>query len=723
MILAILFSWFSVALPAYVVRFSIGPLPTTLLEVLFGVLMVWLVLQEGMQVFRDGWNALRAVRVAATAWVLAGLVAVVMSPVPLQGLGLWRAYFFEPMVFLVALSGLALRYPQQLSRERVERGLWWLAMWVSAYGLWQYLTGHMIPAPWNVALDAGRRAVGPFPYPNALALLVAPIGAYAFARYMYGERRKLALFAFFASVVGAYVSHSDGALGALAIAVFFIMLFHKQAKYLAIIGAGIALCAFAASPALRSSIIREVTFQGWSGKVRMYMWRDTMAMLRDRPVFGAGLSGYPVVFRPYQTTTGIEVFQYPHMIFLNMWSELGLLGLIVFAWIGVIWIREAWHGNSSDRRQAFVAIVPLFVMLVHGLVDVPYFKNDLAFVFWLLFWCAIRTASVERPRVLVVDAEAPESGAIREAVRTLRMSEPVALPTETVYGLGACVDDVTGLERIYRIKGRPATNPLIVHVADEAMAKRYAREWPQEAHELAQAFWPGPLTIVVERDRSRVPAMVSSGSTTVALRVPKHAVMQAVIRGCGVGIAAPSANAYQAISPVTAQHVLKSLGDRVALILDAGQAEGGIESTVVDVTVYPPVVLRPGILSFDALRRVLPVIRAKEGDELLAHSPGQVRKHYAPKAKVVLISTQEMEEVLMRDAGGAIGYMTICATSTKQPKYLKKMPSSAQAYASMLFRTLHELEDASCELIYIERPQEEGGEWGGINDRLTRSSA
>src|SRR5215207_179752 len=206
-------------------------------------------------------------------------------------------------------------------------------------------------------------------------------------------------------------------------------------------------------------------------------------------------------------------------------------------------------------------------------------------------------------RMIQVDADAPDA-AVREAAAVLRAGGLVAFPTETVYGLGAHALDPAAVERIYQAKGRPAYNPLIVHAADAAAARRLAARWPGAAERLAERFWPGPLTLVVPRS-PEIPDAVSAGLATVALRVPAHPVAHALLLAAGIPVAAPSANRSTQISPTTAEHVRRGLGERVDLIVDGGPCPVGIESTVLSLAGPVPTVLRPGTISIDDLRPVI----------------------------------------------------------------------------------------------------------------------
>jgi L-threonylcarbamoyladenylate synthase len=245
-------------------------------------------------------------------------------------------------------------------------------------------------------------------------------------------------------------------------------------------------------------------------------------------------------------------------------------------------------------------------------------------------------------QVIRVDPAAPEPGAIQLAAATLLAGGLVAFPTETVYGLGANAFDPAAVGRIYMVKGRPASDPVIVHIADLAQLGDVAEDIPALARDLARAFWPGPLTLVLKR-HANVPANVSAGRDTVAVRMPDHAVPLALARAAGVPIAAPSANLFTRPSPTLAQHVLEDLRGRVELVLDGGPTPIGLESTVLDLTQAAPVVLRPGGVSVEAIQNHIPSLvfepsyHALEADAP-ALSPGMLLKHYSPNAEIVLLS-------------------------------------------------------------------------------------
>lgn len=248
-------------------------------------------------------------------------------------------------------------------------------------------------------------------------------------------------------------------------------------------------------------------------------------------------------------------------------------------------------------------------------------------------------------RIFRIDPHDPDPGVIQKAAQVIQRGGLVAFPTETVYGLGANALDLAAVQRIFAAKGRPAADPLIVHISDPAQLELIAECIPEAAERLCTAFWPGPLTVILCR-KAAVPAAVSAGKDTLAVRLPDHPVALALIRAAGTPIAAPSANLFMHTSPTTAQHVLDDLEGRVDLILDGGPCTIGVESTVVDLLQDPPVVLRPGGVSMEALQAVMPNVQVHvqppvEDGELAFASPGLFTRHYAPRARFVLVTGQE----------------------------------------------------------------------------------
>src|SRR6266478_6624482 len=247
--------------------------------------------------------------------------------------------------------------------------------------------------------------------------------------------------------------------------------------------------------------------------------------------------------------------------------------------------------------------------------------------------------------VIAVDPVHPEPQVIERAAKLLREGEIVVFPTETVYGLGGAAFQTAALERIFAAKGRPFNDPLIVHIADEQDLEQVTPSLPEQARRLAQVFWPGPLTLILRRG-PRVPGLVTAGLETVAIRMPRHPVALALIRALGSPVAAPSANRFMHVSPTTAQHALADLDGRVPLILDSGPCEVGVESTVLDLCSAVPTILRPGGLSLEALRTVLPEVRLStrhnvvdgnvQTEAVAQKAPGQLFTHYAPSVPFIL---------------------------------------------------------------------------------------
>ena len=327
--------------------------------------------------------------------------------------------------------------------------------------------------------------------------------------------------------------------------------------------------------------------------------------------------------------------------------------------------------------------------------------------------------------VLNVDAVHPDPAAIRRAAAVIRVGGLVAFPTETVYGLGANALDADAVGGIFMAKGRPATNPVIVHVADEAQVGRVAGSWPEAAGRLAAAFWPGPLTLVLAKSPG-VPAVVTAGGPTVAVRWPAHPVAAALIRAAGVPIAAPSANRSTELSPTRAEHVLRGLDGRIDLILDGGSCSRGIESTVVDVTGDVVRLLRPGPITGPMLEAVVgrvgqasrgcePPDSVARSPDSVARSPGQMAKHYSPRTKLRLVGGDFFDEVLgALAAGRRVGALALYGQGS--------VPNEPVVYAAELYNRLHELDHQGHDLILVEMPPDTP-EWAAVRDRLTRAAA
>lgn len=329
-------------------------------------------------------------------------------------------------------------------------------------------------------------------------------------------------------------------------------------------------------------------------------------------------------------------------------------------------------------------------------------------------------------RVIRVDPAAPSREALAPAGRVLREGGLVAFPTETVYGLGANALDDDAVMRIFRAKGRPGYNPLIVHVASSDAARELALEWTETAGRLAEAFWPGPLTLVLPK-RAIVPDRVTAGLASVALRVPGHAVARALLEVAGVPVAAPSANRSTEISPTTAAHVEKGLRDRIDVIVDGGPAGMGIESTVVDLTQGAPVLLRPGSVSAAEIEAVAGEVRLPTGAVEAGAprpSPGMMERHYAPRADLRLYPPARWEEACRdarraAEAGMRVGSLTRDAEPPAGVLAVR-LPADPAGYARGLYAALHEL-DERCDLIVAESVPATPP-WAAVSDRLTRAA-
>jgi L-threonylcarbamoyladenylate synthase len=309
-------------------------------------------------------------------------------------------------------------------------------------------------------------------------------------------------------------------------------------------------------------------------------------------------------------------------------------------------------------------------------------------------------------RPLIREADAP---AIAEAARLLREGRLVAVPTETVYGLAARADCAEAVARIYRAKGRPDFNPLIVHVPDVAAAAKLA-EVDERAQSLAAAFWPGPLTLVLTlRDNAEITPAVTAGLPTVALRCPAHPAMQAVLAEAGVPLAAPSANRSGAVSPTTAEHVAQSLGSAVDLVLDGGPTAQGIESSIVALRANGWSLLRPGPITEAQIAAVLGGAQGRETLSGRIEAPGQLASHYAPGKPLRLDAKVARDDEFMIGFGDVAGDTTLSASG-----------DLAEA-ASRLYACLHEAAAARQALIAVA-PVPHEGIGAAINDRLRRAA-
>jgi L-threonylcarbamoyladenylate synthase len=317
--------------------------------------------------------------------------------------------------------------------------------------------------------------------------------------------------------------------------------------------------------------------------------------------------------------------------------------------------------------------------------------------------------------VLRVDPRDPLP-AVRRAAEVLRSGGLVAFPTETVYGLGADATSERAVRGIFEAKGRPASDPLIVHLPNADAIASVATEIPVAARALAELFWPGPLTLIVPRGAA-IPAGVSSGRDTVAVRVPRHPVALALLREVGLPIAAPSANLFSRPSPTRAEHVIEDLDGRIDLILDAGPSDVGVESTVLDLTVNPPEVLRPGGVSLEELRSVLGDVRFTPRVGEQGASPGMLLKHYSPRAELVLIEGGAERLRAAAEARLAAGRHVGVLSFEGDEAALAGLPVEARSLgpaeapedaAQRLFDELRSLDRTDVDIILARAPAKEG---------------
>lgn len=344
-----------------------------------------------------------------------------------------------------------------------------------------------------------------------------------------------------------------------------------------------------------------------------------------------------------------------------------------------------------------------------------------------------------KTQLVAVDQDHPDLSVMQAAADLIRAGELVAFPTETVYGLGANAFDAAAVAKIFTAKGRPASDPLIAHIYVIAQLEQITHSIPEIAWDLAQAFWPGPLTLVLPK-RECIPDSVSAGLATVAVRMPNHRVPYHLLRLADVPVVAPSANLFSRPSPTTAQHVMDDLGGRVPLILDAGAADIGVESTVLDLTQPIPTILRPGGLPIEQLRKVVsaveysPKYAAMAGETIATPSPGMLIKHYSPNAEVLLfvgkrervLEAMRLSAEIRMAAGQAVGMLIAdedAAQLAENGALIIKLGSQTDLphIAQRLFAGMRALEHQGVEVI-ITRTFDRHGLGLAIADRLIRAT-
>lgn len=328
-----------------------------------------------------------------------------------------------------------------------------------------------------------------------------------------------------------------------------------------------------------------------------------------------------------------------------------------------------------------------------------------------------------KTKIIKINPKNPEISKIKIAAKILRKGGLVAFPTETVYGLGANALNRKAVKKIFATKKRPLNNPVIVHIADLKDLEKLAKNIPKEAKILTQKFWPGPLTISLFKKKI-VPAEVTAGGNTVAIRMPKNKIALELIKASKVPIAAPSANLAGRPSPTTANHVFEDLGDKIDLILDGGKTQIGVESTVVDLTVKPPLILRPGGISLEKLRKVLkdiqphPFLLGEKLRDKIIKSPGMKYRHYAPKAPLILIEEKDFIKRIQnlidfyKKKKKIVGVLASAETKKFYQKAdLVLVPGSRknlEKIAQNLFKTLREFDKTKVDIILAESFPEKG---------------
>ena len=315
----------------------------------------------------------------------------------------------------------------------------------------------------------------------------------------------------------------------------------------------------------------------------------------------------------------------------------------------------------------------------------------------------------------------PDAAEIERAVALLNAGELVAFPTETVYGLGADASSAAAVARIFAAKGRPESHPLIVHFSGLAAARAWAADVPEPAARLAEAFWPGPLTLVLPKS-ALVPAAVTGGQASVALRAPAHPLARALLAAFGRGIAAPSANRYGRISPTRASDVREELGAKVAMVLDGGDCAVGLESTIVACLDGRVTLLRPGSISRSQVVDVVGQLDEPGADA--PRAPGRERSHYAPGTPLAIVEAAELRPAVAAAlaAGRHVAVLARSAPMTAAGLTWRRMPEASPAYGRALYAALRALDAAGADRILVEAVPA-GEAWAAIADRIMRAAA
>lgn len=375
-------------LPLYLIRFHLGFLPMTLLEAMILILFLVFLFKNEFRI-RDLVSKIPSAWLAIISiWLLVATISVFVSPDKRAALGIWKAYFLEPILFLIVFINVV----KKEDLKWIFRALGFSAIYISLFAIYQKFTGFAIPNLFWQAAET-RRVTSVFGYPNAVGLYLAPIAVFYFG-WLFQRGQKIFWQIFKVAVIilsflAIIFAVSEGALAAVFLGALAIVLAIKKSRWPALVGLVILLIIVFSSPTVKELVWQKITLKDFSGQLRITMWGETIKMLKDNFFFGAGLSGYQELVAPYHKAKHIEIYLYPHNIFLNFWSELGLLGVVTFI---LIMIKFFWDSltaffktiHPEDKNLLLALIGAMAAILIHGLVDAPYFKNDLSVLFWLV---------------------------------------------------------------------------------------------------------------------------------------------------------------------------------------------------------------------------------------------------------------------------------------------------------------------------------------------------
>ncbi|MFH1315049.1 MAG: O-antigen ligase family protein [Candidatus Uhrbacteria bacterium] len=366
-------------LPTYLIRFNLGSVPFTLLELmLLVVIIIWLFRFPGYK------KLTKKFLIPMAIILLAATISIFVAPNLMTALGIWKAYFVEPILFYFVLTSIL------ENKKNVRQAIYALgvgALFISLFAVFQKITGLALPVPW----DLSRRLTSIFPYPNAVGLYLTPIIVFG-SIILLQAIKKIKPFqiifwstTLFLSILAIIFSETEAAWVAIPTALWLLSWIPTKLRRWTIPGGVLVLLIIFAIPSISQPLIQKLTLQDYSGTIRQSQWSETVELIKDKPIFTAGLSGYPTAIKPYHQSTHVEIFQYPHNIFLNTWVETGLLGLIglIGLMAEVIYLTVIYYRNQPKQHLLFLGCFgALLVIFIHGLVDVPYLKNDLAILTW-----------------------------------------------------------------------------------------------------------------------------------------------------------------------------------------------------------------------------------------------------------------------------------------------------------------------------------------------------